>query len=138
MAPPADIHARRYYRVAYQRLEDGTLLFEQLERHSPAVYLSGYAVECILKALLIAATPAGRRGELLDSFRGSTAHSIDWLRQQLAQRRVIAPATVAQRLTYVISWSTDLRYEPGPGSPEDARAFLEAARAILAWPDERV
>ena len=68
MAMPADIDARRYYRVAYQRLEDGNLLFEKLARSNAAIYLSGYAVECILKALLVSATPVKQRPALWRAF----------------------------------------------------------------------
>ena len=138
MPTPADIDARRYYRVAYQRLEDGRLLFERLARSNAAIYLSGYAVECILKALLLTSTPAGHRAALLASFHGAIAHNIDWLREQLVGRGVRAPAAEARHLTYVSSWSTDLRYEPGPGDPADARAFLAAAHAILAWANGRM
>ena len=138
MAMPADIDARRYYRVAYQRLEDGNLLFEKLARSNAAIYLSGYAVECILKALLLSATPLKQRSAVLASFRGAIAHNIDWLRQQLVARGVRTPPGEARHLTYVSSWSTDLRYEPGPGDPQDAQAFLTAARAILAWANGRM
>jgi HEPN domain-containing protein len=138
MGMPANIDARRYYRVAYQRLEDGDLLFERLERSNAAIYLSGYAVECILKSLLLTHTPARRRAVLLASFRGAIAHNIDWLRQQLVSRGIRTPAAEARHLSYVTSWSTDLRYEPGPGDPQDAKAFLRAARAILAWANGRM
>ena len=60
MAMPTDINARRYYRVAYQRLDDGAVLLE-ISRPRAAIYLTGYAVECILKALLLISTPAGER-----------------------------------------------------------------------------
>ena len=57
MGMPADINARRYYRVAFQRLEDGKSLLE-INRPRAAIYLTGYAVECILKALIVTSTPS--------------------------------------------------------------------------------
>jgi hypothetical protein len=57
MSTPKDIDARRYHRVAYQRIEDGSLMLDKLDRPKAAVYLSGYASECILKALLLVVTP---------------------------------------------------------------------------------
>lgn len=123
MATPLDIDARRYYRVAYQRLEDGTLMLEKLDRPKGAVYLTGYTVECILKALILAATSPNQRGAALKSFRGSIAHSLEWLRDQLAQRHIKVPAEVVRELAYVASWSVDLRYEPRAGRPGGCPAF---------------
>ena len=137
MAVPKDIDARRYYRVAYQRYEDGTLLLE-IDRPRAAIYLTGYAVECILKALLLVSTTAGERARLLSTFHGAIAHNIDWLREQLVQRIGRLPVNEARHVSLVSSWSTDLRYEPGPGDPEDAEAFLKAAKSVLAWADGRM
>jgi HEPN domain-containing protein len=137
MAMPSDMDARRYYRVAYQRLDDGEALLE-ISRPRAAIYLTGYAIECILKALLLMSTPAGGRSEVLTAFRGAGAHSIEWLRDRLIQRIGRLPAGVNRQISLVTSWSTDLRYEAGPGDPDDADAFLEAARSILAWADGRM
>jgi hypothetical protein len=137
MAIPNDINARRYYRVAYQRFEDGTALLE-ISRSRAAIYLTGYAVECIFKALLLMCTPAGERADVLATFRGAVAHNIDWLRERLIQRIGRLPVGENRHVSLVSSWSTDLRYEPGPGDPEDAEAFLAAARSILAWADGRM
>lgn len=138
MAMPQDIDARRFYRVAFQRFEDGTLLLERLDWPKPAVYLTGYAVECILKALLIVVTPARSRGETVASFRGALAHDLLWLRDRLGARKVRPPLAESRELTYLSSWSTDLRYEPGPGDREDAERFLRAARIVIKWADGRM
>jgi hypothetical protein len=137
MAMPADINAQRYYRVAYQRLDDGNALLE-INRPRAAIYLTGYAVECILKALLLVSSPASDRAAVLATFRGSVAHNIDWLREQLVRRIGRFPVGEARHVSLVTSWSVDLRYEPGPGDPDDARAFLAAADAILNWADGRM
>jgi hypothetical protein len=137
MAMPADINSRRYYRVAYQRLDDGIALLD-ISRPRAAIYLTGYAVECILKALLLISTPTGDRAHLLATFRGAGAHNIDRLREQLIQRIGRLPIVEARHVSLVSSWSTDLRYEPGPGDPEDAEAFLAAANSILSWANGRM
>ena len=131
------MNARRYYRVAYQRFDDGTALLE-ISRPRAAIYLTGYAVECILKALLLVSTPPGERAEMLATFRGSVAHNIDWLRERLIRRIGRLPVAENRHLSLVSSWSTDLRYEPGPGDPEDAEAFLAAAQSVLAWANGRM
>src|SRR5438046_1996841 len=108
MPTPRDIDARRYYRVAYQRLEDGRLMLDRLLRSKAAVYLTGYAVECIAKALLIQVTPATKRPDVLKSFRGPRGHDLLWLRARLAERRVSIPALIAREWAYVASWSVEL------------------------------
>jgi HEPN domain-containing protein len=137
MAVPHDIDARRYYRVAYQRLDDGAALLE-ISRPRAAIYLTGYAVECILKALLLTSTPANQRSDVRAMFRSAIAHNIEWLRDQLVQRIGRLPVGENRQVALVSSWSTDLRYEPGPGDPEDAEAFLDAARLIVAWANARM
>jgi HEPN domain-containing protein len=138
MGVPIDIDARRYYRVAYQRLEDGALMLEKLDRPKPAIYLSGYASECILKALLITATPLRERPEIVRSFRGAIAHDLQWLRERLRACGVFAPMIVAKELAYVATWSVDLRYEPGAGDRDDAQRFIASTRSVLEWADGRM
>ena len=133
MAIPLDIDARRYYRVAYQRLEDGSLMLDKLDRPKAAIYLTGYAVECILKALILANTPTRARPNISRSFRGASGLDLSWLREVLGGRRVAVRPEIARALTYVASWSVDLRYEPGPGDREDAERFVAATRTIMEW-----
>jgi HEPN domain-containing protein len=137
MSKPRDLSARRYYRVAFQRYEDGEQLLE-IGRPAASVYLTGYAVECILKALLLASTTGRKRGEVLASFRGRTAHDLEGLRDRLARMIGPLPVQVAGHLSLVSSWSTDLRYQPGPGDLRDATAFLTATHAILEWAKRRI
>ncbi len=75
---------------------------------------------------------------MLVSFRGAIAHNIGWLREQLVRRIGRLPISEARHLSLVGSWSKDLRYEPGPGDPEDAEAFIAAAGSILLWADGRM
>jgi len=134
---PKDINARRYYRVAYQRFEDGAALLE-ISRPRAAIYLTGYAVECILKSLLLMSTPTGERADVLSTFRGAVAHNIDWLRERLIQRIGRLPVGENRYVSLVSSWSTDLRYEPGPGDVGDATTFLIATKSILDWANGRM
>ena len=138
VSTPTDLDARRFYRVAYQRLQDGALMLERLDRPKAAVYLAGYASECILKALLVASTPLPDRRALLASFRGSVAHDILWLRNRLRNRNISIPFAIARELAYVASWSVDLRYEPGVGDRDDAQRFIASTRLIMKWADGRM
>ena len=133
MPLPEDPYARRYLRVAHQRLDDGRLIVEQLNRPQAAIYLTGYAVECGLKSLLIERTPQGRRGAVVRSFRGASAHDLRLLRSRLLHIPIRLPRRIEQRLTFVLSWSTDLRYDPSPGDPAEADQFVASAAELVDW-----
>jgi hypothetical protein len=93
----------------------------------------------MLKALILASTPAGRRVEMAGRFRGAIAHDYDWLRARYVERG--GPAfspDIARQFSFVDTWSTDLRYRAGTIDPGDAEIFLRAVRAILDWADGRL
>src|SRR5205823_10857239 len=102
--------ARVYYRAAKQRYADAQWLLDGV-RTTGAVYLAGYTVECILKALLLASVSTGLRAQILGEFRGSRAHNIEWL-GRLYRRHVGigVPGAITRHLSRVASWTTDLRY----------------------------
>jgi len=78
VAMPASSNSRLFYRVANQRFEDAEFLLG-VERTTAAVYLAGYSVECILKALILAIVPRTQEADILAMFRGARAHDYDWL-----------------------------------------------------------
>ena len=138
MAEPQDREARLFYRVAYQRLEDADLIRRLLRRPQTAVYIGGYAVECALKSLLLARTPAGRRAAVLATFRGGQAHDYDWLQDQLRQANVTLPNAVRDDFRLVNTWSTALRYSPASGDDDTARDFIDAAGRIVVAVDAMI
>ena len=70
MALPASSEARSFYRSAIRRYEDSLVLIQAAPEHSTgAVYLAGYAIECILKALILNTLHQTERIEMLSSFR---------------------------------------------------------------------
>ena len=139
MAVPQSKEARRYYRVALQRLEDGRLLFDRLQRFPAAIYLAGYAVECILKALILSNTPLPRQQEVVQGFREPRGHNILNLFEHLRQRGAAAvPSAIANDLAYTSTWSVDLRYNPGEGDEAEAKAFLAAVKRLVDFFDRRI
>jgi hypothetical protein len=70
---------RAYRRAASQRREAAVILMRH-SKHLDAVYLGGYAVECSLKALLLARMPQRQRETLLSTFRGRPGHDVARLR----------------------------------------------------------
>jgi hypothetical protein len=137
MGLPAPTEARVYYRAAKQRYDDAQLLL-QAQRTTGAVYLAGYTVECLMKALVLASVPTRRRRELLREFRGTRAHNIEWL-GALYRRHTgrVIPRDVRRHLARVASWSTDLRYVTGTLRQREAEEFMESV-VISTWADGRM
>lgn len=138
MAIPNSSDARLYYRCAFRRYEEAEVLFKA-DYTTGAVYLAGYGIECILKALVLTAVSVGDRHDMLKSFRGNKAHDYEWLRSlYLMNGGSRLPRDVAQHFTLVNDWSTDLRYTPYSVRTVEAEAFLAAAVAIIRWADGRL
>jgi len=138
MGKPSSADARLFYRCAIRRFEEAQVLFKA-EYTTGAVYLAGYGVECILKALLLTAVPANQRATLLQSFRGAKAHEYDWLRSlYLEKGGARFPREINKHFTLVNDWSTDLRYLPRQVGTADAESLLKATEAIMQWAQERM
>ena len=137
MSTPARPIPRKFYRVAYQRFEEAEVLFEA-GYYIGAVYLAGYAIECILKTLILEATPEKDHAVVEAEFRGQRAHDYEWLRHRYRQTHAPAwPTDISQALTFVGTWETALRYTSGVRDRHDAARFLAEARKIIAWADSR-
>jgi HEPN domain-containing protein len=133
MSTPIRPIPRKFYRVAYQRFEEAEVLFEA-GYFIGAVYLAGYAVECMLKTLILDATPEKDHTLVETELRGQRAHQYEWLRHRYAQTNAPRfPSEIGQSLAFVRTWETSLRYTPGLGNRQDASRFLAEARKILAW-----
>lgn len=137
MAVPHDPDARLFYRVAHERFVDAELLLAN-GRTTGAVYLAGYSVECMLKALVLSAVPGGERDEVLGEFRGARAHDYDWLTDlYLDVGGPPIPQSLRAPFTAVGNWSTNLRYRADTMRQKTAAAFVAAARQIMTWADGR-
>jgi hypothetical protein len=135
---PRVSEARPFYRAARHRFEDAELLFEQ-ERFTGAVYLAGYCVECMLKALGIVGTAASRRPALVKEFRGAKAHDYGWLKKKCSVFwKGGLPSGLAMHFSRVNTWSTELRYDSRATREGEAREFLDSAAAIMKWIDSRL
>jgi len=138
MATPASEDARLFYRCAYQRFEEAKVLLNAAYT-TGAVYLAGYGVECILKALVLAAVSSKDRPETLKSFRGGKAHEYEWLRGiYLMNSGARFLKNITHDFTFVNDWSTDLRYTPRTVRANDAEKFLNSASNIILWADGRL
>jgi HEPN domain-containing protein len=139
MGLPAAQEARPFYRAGKQRFEDARLLLEKAERATGAIYLAGYGVECLLKALVLSLVPAGNRQEVTANFRGARAHNFDWLKAQYFQNGGTPfPSEISKAFALVNTWDTEWRYRPGIVSRREAEDFLNAAEQIIMWADGRL
>jgi HEPN domain-containing protein len=138
MGLPKPAEARLYYRAGKQRFDDAQLLLQE-DRTTGAVYLAGYTVECLLKALILASLPPARRRNLLTEFRGGRGHAIEWL-GTLYRKQVGAtiPRDITKHLARIASWSTDLRYAVGSLKRSDAEEFMNSVVAVADWADGRM
>jgi hypothetical protein len=139
---PIEIDARRYARVVKQRLEEAKLIFRILELSAAAQYLGGYAVECILKALVLTLTPQTHRPKSGDStvewMKKEFGHELGNLRLGIAKRGAPMPRETDREFVFVATWDPQSRYDPGPGDPEQTKRFLSAAEAVVKWASGRV
>jgi hypothetical protein len=135
---PSSAQARRFYRAAKQGFDDALLLLE-MERTTAAIYLVGYSVECMLKALILSTVPQAQEAELLGMFRGARAHDYEWLLHLYVEKGgARMPPSVVPHFARVNSWSTDMRYAPGTIAAHEAKAFVDAAIEIMTWADGRL
>jgi hypothetical protein len=138
MPPPQFPLPRKFWRVAYQRLEEAEVLFDA-GYYIGTVYLAGYAVECAFKALILNATPKNQHQTVEGEFRGQRAHSFEWLRLRYSQTGAAQiPPNVNNSLVFVNSWETSIRYEPGKGEPDNAKRFLKEVNVFIEWANNRV
>ena len=82
MAAKKSRHVRRFWNAAVARRREADILLDA-GKTVGAVYLAGYAVECGLKALILAHHPEHRQPGVIAGFRGAQAHDYVWLRRQL-------------------------------------------------------
>lgn len=137
MALPRDRDARDYYRSAFQWLDDASFLLTAA-RPRAAVYLAGYTVECLLKALVLDSLPNRKRAELAQS-KVLFTHDLDELRATyLTSGGPSLPKDVAKDLLEVGSWDPARRYRPGSVRYDEAERFLKAVQRIAAWADGRL
>jgi HEPN domain-containing protein len=138
MPLPRAAEARPYYQAAKQRFEDARFLLGA-QRTTGAMYLAGYSVECMLKALVLSSVPAATRPQVLASFRGSKGHDFDWLKRQYFKHGGAQfPSDVMRHFSLVNTWETDLRYYAATARPADAADFIRAVEEMMAWADARL
>jgi hypothetical protein len=138
MALPHASEARRFYQAAMQRMDDARHLTEG-NRTTGAVYLAGYAVECMFKALVLSMAPRQRHRTIVQEFRGRRGHDLLWLRKRyLDSGGPPLPKNVVLAFTQVVGWTTELRYQAARLDSHVARTFMRHAQTLMDWMDRRI
>lgn len=140
MAIPNDIDARLFFRSGRERLEDAHVLLQSSpQRTTGAVYLAGYCVECLLKALVLSSEPKSRHPETLATFRGSKAHNYSWLQEQYQLRTGrVFPPRIQECLEILNAWGTSLRYVSATFSAAEADLFLKTTGEFSEWAESHL
>ncbi len=122
---------KRFCRVADRRLEEAAVLRE-LGYNSGAVYLAGYSVECMLKALALAQIPQSEHDEAIQDFRSGSGHDFESLRGRYLNR-LHFPVEVSRAFSSARTWSTDLRYDDRSLRNGPTDKFLNDVQSIVQW-----
>jgi HEPN domain-containing protein len=103
-------------------------------RGHEVVYLSGYVVECVLKALLLSRTPRKKHPAELKRLKEELGHNLEQLKNELSQKGVELPREQKENLKRVRpNWSSEMRYDVRRWKREDAERVVAAAEAIFDW-----
>jgi len=138
VATPDGKNARLFYRAGLQRLDDARFLNEAA-RTTAAVYLGGYSVECMIKALILSRVPEAQQGQAMALFRGARAHDFGWLMGQYTERGGQAmPRELSQDYARVNTWRADMRYSPKVVKDYESAAFVASVVRIVKWADGRL
>jgi HEPN domain-containing protein len=134
-------------KASAHRLDDAWALLKE-QRWRGAMYLAGYAVECLLKSKLMRKygclhlraldDELQRRGFLAADSTARThqlekllelAGAVDRLRKDVALRKL---------LNIVNQWIPGWRYSPLLGAAAEAQAFVSSVERIRLWIDHNV
>lgn len=83
----ANPDARSYLVPAPQRLEDARVLLDA-GRTNGCIFLAGFAIECLLKAVILANSTPQERPQLLVRLKEEFGHNLRTLAREVARRGV--------------------------------------------------
>jgi HEPN domain-containing protein len=131
---------KRFNRAAAAHLDAARSLLSQCPekasstRGHDVVYLSGYVVECVLKALLLSRTPEKKHSTELKRLKEEFAHNLEKLKNELSQKGIEFPREQKEYFKRVRpKWSSEMRYDIRAWNREQAEHVFLAAEAIFDW-----
>ena len=128
--------------VSRQRLEDARVLFNA-SRWRGAMYIAGYAVECLLKTKLMQIYGCQnlreldailRRRSILSADNTVFTHQLETLFKFVPGYNRLWQNQNMWRMFYRVNrWTTAWRYTANRGTPEAATLFMEAVEKVMHW-----
>jgi hypothetical protein len=137
MPMPRSKDARLYYRCADRRRVEASILIKAAQP-TGAVYLAGYVVECMLKALIIETQPDNLRASRLEELKKIGHNLTRLLELYLKDGGSKPPSNVVRAFTLVSDWASDIRYDPTEIQPAKADRFIKAVDEVYRWVDGRL
>ena len=129
---------RDFLHAGEQRLSTAEFLIMNKGNTLDAYYLTGYAIECSLKALILFLTPEElKSSQLVRITSGAAMHRYDTLLGILRESGVVLPLDIAKRFRR-FPWSTTLRYETGRKPTGEANGFIKTAILTGKWVKEQI
>ena len=116
-----------YPEAARKHLDDTSVLFQH-SRPDGASYLSGYVVECCLKALIQHETGMAPRIHDLKNLAGQVSLVCAIAGARTA--RYLAPAVLSLAARSIAAWAPEMRYCAPAMTASDAAPWLTDARTI--------
>lgn len=136
---------KRFYRAAAAHLDAARALLDRCPekglstRGHEVVYLSGYVVECSLKALLLTQYPRKKHPELVEWFKTEVKHNLERLRAELIDKGVNFPKGQTADLKLVHSrWYSEMRYDVRGWRSRRSRAGVPGRRTSVRLGERRM
>jgi len=99
-----------------------------------AIYLSGYVVECSLKALLLTRFPRAKHPEVVGWFKRELKHDLERLKVELRKKGVGFPTVHVENLKRVRTvWGAEMRYNIRAWQRGRAVPVFLAAEGLFEW-----
>jgi hypothetical protein len=129
--------------VSEQRFADAQCLLDsrKMQRANGAIYMAGFVIECLLKALLLERHP--NLQTKVDPARLSPSdaevHALVYRRHDLDDMLGFLPEIqtkltgVTTKSGQIVEWTVYARYSPKNAKLEQAESFLETVAEVKKW-----
>lgn len=133
---------REFMQAGQKHLEASALLLRGCPEHSASqmsgevIYLSGYVVECCLKALLLSQIPSEKHDAMIEDFKKAKLYGHDLEKYRREVQRQMGTFSTIRRIQVGIvrsKWTSEMRYSSKRYDRKEAEFVFEAAREIYHW-----
>lgn len=128
-------------RAALRRREDAEALLAA-GHFRGAMYVSGYAIECLLKSKLMKMFDCKTLDALEMRLRGMGrmaanasiyTHQLEYLLRLTGRLEVLQQSVQGVHFRVINAWLPAWRYDPRIGTRKESEKFLQSIDAIMAW-----